>query len=194
MSKVENKKRGLTFGNILLTLLVIGTFAVMGLMAKLYIELTKTPEKTAQMHEEQQKQQVEVMSPNAQPGDKPVYRDANAQAASKPMTQPALQQTMQTAAASQVVPESEIKEAALNSGAVPIKKPAAPVKKVNKTEVAAEKPLKPINEVSGEVQLRPTNVPTRAAAPAELGERPLKPQPARNTEKSKSGDNIGELF
>lgn len=202
MAQVEQKRSKFTFGNILLTLLVLGTFAVIGLMVKLYIELTKTPEKTVQMHQEQEKQKIEVMSPNAQPGDKLVYRDAT-QAASKPVAQTQQQVAANNQAAASGIGSAEnkeeFKEAALHSGAAPAKKAAAQqAKKVAKTAEQEAVELKPINTVAGEVQLKPTNIQpaantTRNNASAETGERKLKPQP-RNVEKAKSREAIDELF
>ena len=43
----NRKNKGkITFGNIMLTLLVLGLFVVIGLIGTLYVTLTKTPEQT----------------------------------------------------------------------------------------------------------------------------------------------------
>lgn len=82
MAKTEKKSRSFTFGNFLLSLLVLGLFVVIGLMVMLYLELSRTPETTAANYQRQQEKvsQVQVLSPNDKMGDNPVYRDKQASA------------------------------------------------------------------------------------------------------------------
>lgn len=192
MTQVEKNAGKITFGNILLTLLVLGTFIVGGLMYKLYQELTETPEKTANWHQNQQQLPVEVMSPNAAPGSERVYRPAGASApAAVPTTAQTVPAHTPFAAASAT---ATVNPNALTAGE------AAPRKPASKRNAAAETSAKAQNSNAAEapsdggVPLHPINVPTPQAAPKpveQLKERPLKPRPA---EGQKSNDAIEELF
>lgn len=193
MTQVEKNAGKITFGNILLTLLVLGTFIVGGLMYKLYQELTETPEKTANWHQNQQQLPVEVMSPNAAPGSERVYRPAGASAPA-PAAVPAAQTAAAPAptAASAAAP---VNPNALTSGEAAPRKPAAPKRNAAaETSVKAQSSNAAETPSDGGVPLHPINVPTPQAAPKpveQLKERPLKPRPA---EGQKSNDAIEELF
>ena len=51
----NRKNKGkITFGNIMLTLLVLGLFVVIGLIGTLYVTLTKTPEQTVANYKREQ--------------------------------------------------------------------------------------------------------------------------------------------
>ena len=66
MMKTNAKQKGkITFGNILLTLLVLGVFVVIGLIATLYVQLTRTPQVTQENYrrEQEQRANVECLSP-----------------------------------------------------------------------------------------------------------------------------------
>lgn len=194
MTQAEKNAGKFTFGNILLVLLVIGTFVVGGLMYKLYQQLTETPEKTANWHEQQkQQQQVEVISPNGKP-DERVYRPAGASAAQTEPTTPT-----QTAKQPHEYPVSEpdpVNSDALTGGTTPAPRKNATKKTTAQPNNESERTLKPepsqSNSLPGEVPLRPTNAPNKQ--PSEVKERPLKPQPSGSGQKSKSSDAIDELF
>lgn len=195
MKHTERNNRKLTFGNILLTLLVLGTLVVIGLMGKLYIELTKTPEKTEQMHKERQQnnQQVEVMSPNAKPGDEPVYRN-NTLTASKPVVAPSAQQATTNLDVPATNNEPLLDNPVLTDTGVSsanVNKKTNQVKKDNKNkeQIRVETDT---NVVAGERPLIPTNAPSRQQQPVaspQQKEIPLKPR-----ESKKSNDAIDELF
>lgn len=70
MSHKQHQLGKITFGNILLVILVLGTLVVGGLMYKLYQALTETPERTANWQQQQQQQPIEVMSPDGKPGER----------------------------------------------------------------------------------------------------------------------------
>ena len=57
----NRKNKGkITFGNIMLTLLVLGLFVVIGLIGTLYVTLTKTPEQTAANYKREQESQAQI--------------------------------------------------------------------------------------------------------------------------------------
>lgn len=193
MTQAEKNTGKVTFGNILLVLLVIGTFIVGGLMYKLYQQLTETPEKTANWHEQQKTQQIEMMSPNGKPSDS-TYRPAGT---STPAVQPA--QTQAPTPEPQASEPAAVNNEALTAGGTPAaarsKQPVTTPKKTNaQANGETERALKPVpqsdNSLPGEVPLRPTNVAPKQ--PAEPKERPLKPQSPAN--QKSNGDEIGELF
>ena len=167
MSNEPQAKSKITFGNILLTLLVIGTFVVIGLMYVLYREISKP---TVIGPEAQQQpaasRPVEALSPDGKPISPTPVRDASLPTVGAPDPRE--------------VP-------ALNTGAAPAKK----AKKVEKEkEKEKEIPLVPIaggGDSGGEVSLRPVET---APAPKKT------PRPAQqNTpKKSTGGDAIDELF
>lgn len=194
MNQIENQKSKLTFGNILLSLLVIGTFIVCGLMFKLYIELTKTPEKTAQMYAEQQ--QVEVMLPNAKLGDKVIYRDVGASAPRVPQINTVTVQ----ASEEPIAKDTTITQKALSAGSATVVQKAATAKKntlKSQKNTSVETNANAVeNKIKGEIPLNPTNVQPvvsreRVTTPNEPKERTLKPT---NVNKTKPKDAIDELF
>lgn len=195
MTQVEKNAGKITFGNILLTLLVLGTFVVGGLMYKLYQQLTETPEKTANWHQNQQQLPVEVMSPNAAPGSERVYRPAGASAPT-PAAVPTAQTAPAPATAAASAVAAPVNPNALTAGEAAPRKPAAAPKRNTAAEAQGGNNGAEASSDSG-VPLLPTNVthapaPQAAPKPAEQPkERPLKPRPA---EGQKSGDAIEELF
>ncbi|MDO4433826.1 MAG: hypothetical protein Q4B82_04515 [Alysiella sp.] len=142
--KQNDKKRGLTFTNVLLTLLVVGTFVVGGLMYMLYLELTQTPQMTAQRHEQQQTPKIEIMSPDNKRGDAPVFRNASQVAiqASEP------QSTMiesQNALLKENTPSAAKKLAAPKANSTELNN--AVVTEHNQPTSNRGRPLEPINAV-----------------------------------------------
>lgn len=71
MKTLPNPKKNR--GSILVTLLFVATIAVIGMMALIYNELTKTPQLTEEAYERQQ--QVEILTPNAKNTDERVFRN-----------------------------------------------------------------------------------------------------------------------
>lgn len=187
MSKAQKTRSTFTFGNILLTLLVIGTFAVSALIFILYKELTKTPEITANLHQEQHKTQIEIMSPDAKAGDKPVYRDTAADNTAQTVAAPSNKPNAAQSA------DSMLTEEGLTAGAAPKKSTTkkAETKPTDMTDahhsLSGEVPLKPINSRDNNVRQNQTS-PQHADI---VTERPLKP---RNPDKSRNHNAIDELF
>lgn len=181
----------ITFGTILLTLLVLGTFVVGGLMYTLYRELTETPEKTANWHEQQQKQQIEVMSPDGKPGERVYRAPGQPAAASVPTAATTAPPAAQTGTAASAPPPSALEGEAAPK--IPTAKKPQAKKPTAATDIPAEQPLRPEpapHTTAGEVPLRPTNTAPRDSG--EQRERPLKPLPSGG--QKGSGDAIEELF
>lgn len=165
--------------NILLTLLVIGTFIVCALMVFVYLELRATPAQTAQRYQEQQQQQIEMLSPDSSASS--VYRDASAVA----------QNTHNTATEDK--DNNILKNDVLTSGNVE--------KKNNKKAEQTDANLVPENAVLVERELKPTNVNQETApsgnsnrelvAVEEKKERAVKPT---HKENKKANQAIDELF
>ncbi len=180
MSNEPQAKSKITFGNILLTLLVIGTFVVIGLMYVLYREISKpTVIDTETRQQPAASRPVEALSPDGKPVSPTPVRDASLPTVGAPDPREV------PGVASE--PDDAFDRAALNTGAAPAKK----AKKVEKEkEKEKEIPLVPIaggGDSGGEVSLRPVET---APAPKKT------PRPAQqNTpKKSTGGDAIDELF
>ena len=174
MSNEPQAKSKITFGNILLTLLVIGTFVVIGLMYVLYREISKP---TVIGPEAQQQpaasRPVEALSPDGKPVSPTPVRDASLPTVGAPDPR-------------EVPGVASEPDDAFDR--------AAPAKKAKKVEKEKEKekeiPLVPIaggGDSGGEVSLRPVET---APAPKKT------PRPAQqNTpKKSTGGDAIDVLF
>ncbi|MDK4679896.1 hypothetical protein QDY71_00170 [Kingella negevensis] len=214
MAKLNKKQSGITFGNILMSLLVLGLFIVIGLMAVLYLEISKTPERTAANFQadstQPEKIKVEKLSPTNRAKGEVVEKEAGE-------TPVASKENAEAQAAS--VPEesdnTKINKAILSGGAnIQPKKPAPKSVKQN----ADVSKTHPANETTGERELIPTNVPSgnkqeskpkndvpTVAKPArrpertieskQTGERELKPVERPNRTKSNSeSDSISNLF
>lgn len=180
--KQRVKQQGkITFGNLLLGLLVIGTFIVIALMGKLYIELTKTPEKTAQMHEKQEKNRVEIMSPNVKTDSKIIYQDSNSQSVIPVKT-------------SSVTTSVDEQNTSVNYDQFAKENTANGEKKVNKKIAKPNDQVFVENNMKSEVPLKPINTPINNNDNKEMvennKERPLKP---KNVGKQKNSA-IDELF
>lgn len=65
MTHKHNQTGKINFGNIMLSLLVIGVLVVIGLMVTLYLQLANTPRETEQRVQAQQQQaSIEMMTPD----------------------------------------------------------------------------------------------------------------------------------
>lgn len=213
MSKAEKKSRKITFGNIMLTLLVLGIFIVIGLMTALYLELSKTPERTAATFQREQQEQakVEVMNPN---NKETILRDANASApvATKPVVKEkeVAQADNEATSVAQSNSEEKLNTAALQNGGTAPKKTIAQNKNTNSphkssnSETASNKAESTIPPVAtGEVELKPTNL--RANKPSQPRSNPSsndnvqgeKSSTSRRTapsERKSDNNNIDALF
>lgn len=176
----KNTKR-ITFGNIMVTLLVLGTFTVIGLLGKLYIELTKTPDNTAaRQQQQQQQQQTQLISPDAK--KKPEYNNDNQNASAAVATNnPRVQAAQPTTVSSMAMASepSNINTMPLTTSAN--KKPQTP-KKV--TTPSRDENTQANGNLSGEVPLQPTNAPAPRANNSNSGERKLVPVASGNNNPS----------
>ncbi len=198
-TRYKNKGK-ITFGNIMLTLLVLGLFVVIGLIGKLYITLTQTPAETAANYKREQESQaqIECWSPTNKSG-----RDCGASA-------PAQNSTTQKSAASAIAGQIEAEHQAaseaglLDDGA--LTHGEAPKKPKKITPKSAERDLIPQNSgdegtplvAQEERQTRPVaeQQPRPAKKPrAEIdttGERVLTPAPRPS--KRDNSDATNALF
>ena len=136
----NRKNKGkITFGNIMLTLLVLGLFVVIGLIGKLYITLTQTPAETAANYKREQESQtqIECWSPTNKSG-----RDCGASAPAQTST---TQKSAASAIAGQIEAEHQTASEAglLDDGA--LTRGEAPKKPKKITPKSAERELIPQN-------------------------------------------------
>lgn len=91
MSKKPQKTRTITFGKIMLTLLVLGVFVVIGLLFRLYETIRQTPAQTAAHYQPVSTPvpQVQILSPDYQDNKTAVQGKSEATAASDVVTQSA---------------------------------------------------------------------------------------------------------
>lgn len=189
----RTKNNGLTFNSILLAILAIGTIVVCGLMFKLYDELTKTPEKTAQLH--QQQQQIEIMSPSIQKEQPPIYQESMTnQSATLPTNT-----TLPTNETSLPLPTQQPDVPLNSSASYPIANQNTPVHSsdhalpsIPPTQQEDLQAKTRSERLAGEVPLLPINIPQNQ-------EQVLSPAnssvPKNQTnEKKPNQDAIGELF
>ena len=187
MSKnAEPQKRRITFANIMITLLVLGTFAVAGLIYLLYQEVSRTPQTTAENYQQQQEQarQIQILSPDGK---------TSTQSASAP-----IQPENKIAAVDKITqvasePTEEITQA----------EPVAPMRRQAKK--AAPTTIEPVTNGAQEYVLEPTNKPQPQQA-RKLTPNPITPvrrqeavertlTPISNSGgQSNSGDATGALF
>ena len=183
----NRKNKGkITFGNIMLTLLVLGLFVVIGLIGTLYVTLTKTPEQTAANYKREQESQaqIECWSPTNKSG-----RDCGA---STPAAQANGLTPQQKSAASAVAYQIEAQNQAASEAGLALTRGEAPKKPKKLTPKNAERELIPQNSDDGTPLIAQEESPTRPVAneqtlrPAKkqrnadidtTGERPLVPAP-----------------
>ena len=154
----------ITFGNILMTLLCLGTFAVAGLMYMMYQQVISTPETTAASYQRDQNAAAsnpELMLPNG----KTAQQGASAPAAQMPPAR--------------VVQAASEAQTAIDETPQPVE--TAPRRHTPRKPVAtAEKPVEPTDTQA--VELKPTNLSPQArqerviAPTNQAAERPLKPE------------------
>ena len=154
----------ITFGNILMTLLCLGTFAVAGLMYMMYQQVISTPETTAASYQRDQNAAAsnpELMLPNG----KTAQQGASAPAAQMPPAR--------------VVQAASEAQTAIDETPQPVE--TAPRRHTpRKPAATAEKPVEPTDTQA--VELKPTNLSPqprqeRVIAPTnQAAERPLKPE------------------
>ena len=196
----NRKNKGkITFGNIMLTLLVLGLFVVIGLIGTLYVTLTKTPEQTAANYKREQESQaqIECWSPTNKSG-----RDCGA---STPAQTSTTQKSAASAIANQIEAEHQAASEAglLDDGA--LTRGEAPKKPKKITPKSAERELIPQNSgdegtplvAQEERQTRPVAEQPRSAKKprAEIdttGERVLTPAPRPS--KRDNSDATNALF
>ena len=197
----NRKNKGkITFGNIMLTLLVLGLFVVIGLIGTLYVTLTKTPEQTAANYKREQESQaqIECWSPTNKSG-----RDCGA-------STPAQANNLtpqQKSAASAVAYQIEAQNQAASEAGLALTRGEAPKKPKKLTPKNAERELIPQNSDDGtpliaqeERQTRPVAndlAPRPAKKPRNAdidttGERPLAPAP--RPAKRDNSDATNALF
>lgn len=153
----------ITFGNILMTLLCLGTFAVAGLMYMMYQQVISTPETTAASYQ----------------------RDQNATASNPELMLPNGKTAQQGAASAAQMPPARVVQAA-SEAQTAIDETPQPVETAprrhtpRKPAATAEKPVEPAETQA--VELKPTNLSPqprqeRVIAPTnQAAERPLKPE------------------
>lgn len=155
--KTRKRETGkITFGNIMLSLLVVGVFVVIGLITKLYLELTHTPQETAANYQRQQEKQaqVEIMCPGDKTG-KNCVPSGTSNAASAEKTQ-----------AAQAQPQAQVRddEPPLIDSSIPAADNEEKIQKTATTKKAVSKP-KPVKRKDsempdqGERELHPINTP-----------------------------------
>lgn len=201
----SNKNKGkITFGNIMLTLLVLGLFVVIGLIGTLYVTLTKTPEQTAAnyKHEQESQAQIECWSPTNKSG-----RDCGASTPAQANNLTPQQKSAASAVAYQMEAQNQAaSEAGLADGDA-LTRGDAPKKPKKLTPKTAERELIPQNNsdegmplvAQEERQTRPvTNeLPRPAKKPRTTdidttGERALTPAP--RPAKRDNSDATNALF
>ena len=202
----NRKNKGkITFGNIMLTLLVLGLFVVIGLIGTLYVTLTKTPEQTAANYKREQESQaqIECWSPTNKTG-----RDCGA---STPAAQANGLTPQQKSAASAVAYQIEAQNQAASEAGLAddgaLLRGEAPKKPKKLTQKNAERELIPQNSDDGTPLIAQEESPTRHVAneqtprPAKkqrnadidtTGERPLAPAP--RPAKRDNSDATNALF
>ena len=199
----NRKNKGkITFGNIMLTLLVLGLFVVIGLIGTLYVTLTKTPEQTAANYKREQESQaqIECWSPTNKSG-----RDCGA---STPAAQANGLTPQQKSAASAVAYQIEAQNQAASEAGLALTRGEAPKKPKKLTPKNTERELIPQNNsddgtpliAQEERQTRPVanDLATRPAKkPRNIdidttGERPLTPTPRQP--KRDNSDATNALF
>ena len=188
MSKnAEPQKRRITFANIMITLLVLGTFAVAGLIYLLYQEVSRTPQITAENYQQQQEQarQIQILSPDGktstQSASAPI-QPANKIAAVDKITQAASEPTEEITQAEPVATPPTRRQTKK-----PVTTAIEPV-----TEVVQEHALEPTNKLQTQQarELTPNPIPVRRQ---EAVERTLTPI-SNSGGQSNSGDATGALF
>lgn len=188
MSKnAEPQKRRITFANIMITLLVLGTFAVAGLIYLLYQEVSRTPQITAENYQQQQEQarQIQILSPDGktstQSASAPI-QPANKIAAVDKITQAASEPTEEITQAEPVATPPTRRQTKK-----PVTTAIEPV-----TEVVQEHALEPTNKLQTQQarELTPNPIPVRRQ---EVVERTLTPI-SNSGGQSNSGDATGALF
>lgn len=175
MSRDSDSK--LTFGNILLSLLLLGTIVVIGLIGFVYFELTRTPQhaplKLDQPTDSTQ-QKIDALSPQGK--TQSIYQER------RPSLPPQASQAQPTTENNKQTAEAVDAPVYANDVAPPVVKPKPPKPPKpprEKTQTAQEDTTIPPptklspNNNKGEVVLQPTNTP---APRRETGERTLQPK------------------
>ena len=199
----NRKNKGkITFGNIMLTLLVLGLFVVIGLIGTLYVTLTKTPEQTAANYKREQESQaqIECWSPTNKSG-----RDCGA---STPAAQANGLTPQQKSAASAVAYQIEAQNQAASEAGLALTRGEAPKKPKKLTPKNTERELIPQNNsddgtpliaqeerqtrpVANDLATRPAKKPRNTDIDT-TGERPLAPAP--RPAKRDNSDATNALF
>lgn len=199
----NSKNKGkITFGNIMLTLLVLGLFVVIGLIGTLYVTLTKTPEQTAANYKREQESQaqIECWSPTNKSG-----RDCGA---STPAAQANGLTPQQKSAASAVAYQIEAQNQAASEAGLALTRGEAPKKPKKLTPKNTERELIPQNNsddgtpliaqeerqtrpVANDLATRPAKKPRNTDIDT-TGERPLNPTPRQP--KRDNSDATNALF
>ncbi len=199
----NRKNKGkITFGNIMLTLLVLGLFVVIGLIGTLYVTLTKTPEQTAANYKREQESQaqIECWSPTNKTG-----RDCGA---STPAAQANGLTPQQKSAASAVAYQIEAQNQAASEAGLALTRGEAPKKPKKLIPKNTERELIPQNNsdddtpliaqeerqtrpVANDLATRPAKKPRNTDIDT-TGERPLTPAPRQP--KRDNSDATNALF
>ncbi len=180
--KYSKKQCGaLSFGQLMLVVLALGSIAVAALMYMLYATLTATPQNTAKQYEERQK---EITTQIMTPGGNGKITISSPETASEPQNLPNTQ-TNPTA------------ESVIHTGEPPVVYPSEPSKNNTVTQKTLEqllpmppetptglpgKELKPIPHNQAEIPLQPTNIPPLESATAPVPVK--KPAPKRNNDQA----------
>ena len=189
MSKKPQKTRTITFGKVMLTLLVLGVFVVIGLLFRLYETIRQTPAQTAAHYQPVSTPvpQVQILSPDYQDNKTAAQGKSEAIAASDVVTQSAAS-----------TPEKDDKLLNLQADDS-IKKLEAKKKKERLVKTDKTKEMDD-SSIKGEIPLAPTNststppkhvdtpkmVDTPKGKAQELKPSNVQPVEARESAKSKS--------
>lgn len=149
MSKKPQKTRTITFGKIMLTLLVLGVFVVIGLLFRLYETIRQTPAQTAAHYQPVSTPvpQVQILSPDYQDNKTAAQGKSEAIAASDVVTQ---------SAASTPEKDDQLLNANMSQTDDSIKKLEAKKKKERLVKTDKTKEMDD-SSIKGEIPLAPTN-------------------------------------
>ncbi|MDO5355882.1 MAG: hypothetical protein Q4E77_00085 [Conchiformibius sp.] len=189
-------KTKFTFGNILLSLLLLGTVVVIGLIVLVYFQLTSTGQRSSRQQpvaESTPNRPIEIMSPDG----KPAFRPQNADGSQPPQAaSDTVQQEADAAANALKADNSPVNTRALTSGAYVPRKPRPPRQPRVKREKEygnrgyaannGDSQSSKSGSLKGEVPLEPVNRAPR--------EKPLVPKNSEraNRERGNNNNNSGE--
>lgn len=189
MSKKPQKTRTITFGKIMLTLLVLGVFVVIGLLFRLYETIRQTPAQTAAHYQPVSTPvpQVQILSPDYQDNKTAVQGKSEAIAASDVVTQSAASTPEKDDKLLNLQADDSIKKLEAKKKKERLVK-TDKTKEMDDSSIKGEIPLAPTNSTSTPPKHvdRPKMVDTPKGKAQELKPSNAQPVEARESAKSKS--------